>query len=216
MLFNPEQLDDTPVAGASPYGLYRIPASGGQALAVQNCTLCYQTSGLPQRLAVADGGYHLLLLENLAENNYKLLSLDTLSYQPVQEIPVQPPDENHTFIIQDSYLGVLSLSDDYPVPLVQSLELWARNDIGLYVPVLNCDLTQAQFPLGRSFKTYYDGERLVMASYIQTSPTGYMVTPSVSVAVCNSDGLAYSACFIHSQSATGIPPYTDLTLTPVS
>ena len=218
VLFNPEQLDGTPVAGASPCGLYRIPASGGQALAVQNCTLCYQTSGLPQRLAVADGGYHLLLLENLAENNYKLLSLDTLSYQPVQEIPVQPPDENHTFIIQDSYLGVLSLSDDYPVPLVQSLELWARNDIGLYVPVLNCDLTQAQFPLGRSFKTYYDGERLVMASYIQTSPTGYMVTPSVSVAVCNSDGLAYSACFIHSQSITGsvLVPDDRLTLTPVS
>ena len=84
--------------------------------------------------------------------------------------------------------------------------------------MLNCDLTQAQLPLGRSFKTYYDGERLVMASYIQTSPTGYMVTPSVSVAVCNSEGLAYSACFIHSQSITGsvLVPDDRLTLTPVS
>ena len=160
----------TPQAPSSPYGLYRIPASGGQALAAQNCTLCYQTSGKPQRLALADGGYHLLLMENLAENNYQFLLLDTLSYQPLQEIPIQLPDENRTFIIQDSYLGVLSLSDDYPAPLVQSLKLWAKNDFGLYVPVLDCDLTQAQFPLGVSFQTHYDGERLVMASYLQTSP----------------------------------------------
>ena len=218
VLFSPEQQDGTPVSGASPYGLYRIPASGGQALAAQNCTLCYQTSGKPQHLALSDGGYHLLLMENLAENNYQFLLLDTLTYQPLQEIPIQLPDENHTFIIQDSYLGVLSLSDDYPAPLVQSLNLWAKNDFGLYVPVLDCDLTQAQFPLGVSFQTYYDGERLVMASYLQTSPSGYMVTPSVSIAVCNSDGLAYSARFIHSQSITGFIQVQDyrLTLTPVS
>lgn len=57
-----------------------------------------------------------------------------------------------------------------------------------------------------------------MASYLQTSPSGYMVTPSVSIAVCNSDGLAYSARFIHSQSITGFIQVQDyrLTLTPVS
>lgn len=216
VLFSPEQQDGTPVSGASPYGLYRIPASGGQALAAQNCTLCYQTSGKPQHLALSDGGYHLLLMENLAENNYQFLLLDTLTYQPLQEIPMQLPDTPYYLLVRDHYLALITTAaQDYPAPLNRAT-VWARNQFGLFEQVIDCDLTPTQFDITESPVTYYDQNRLVLAFYQNTSATEYIQTPSVYVVVCTPEGIDYAAHLVHSQSTARIPPYTDLTLTPVS
>ena len=77
-------------------------------------------------------------------------------------------------------------------------------------------IVQALKAAGNRVITYYDQNRLVLAYHQNTSATEHIQTPSVYVVVCIPEGIDYAAHLVHSQSTARIPPYTDLTLTPVS
>lgn len=214
--FTPTDTEGALIPGASPAGLYSVPASAGSELAAENVTLCYQSQGLPSSLTAVDGGTHLLLVEELEQGQGKAVLLDSLTYQTVQEIPMQLPDTSYYLLVRDHYLALITTAaQDYPAPLNRAT-VWARNQFGLFEQVIDCDLTPTQFDITESPVTYYDQNRLVLASYQNTSATEYIQTPSVYVVVCTPEGIDYAAHLVHSQSTARIPPYTDLTLTPVS
>lgn len=82
--------------------------------------------------------------------------------------------------------------------------------------MIDCDLTETQFESTDFPITYFDQDRLILAYYQASSKTGFNPDPSVYVVVCTPEGLAYAAHLVHSQSAAGLQPYTDLTLTPTA
>ena len=196
--------------------MYSVPASAGSELAAENVTLCYQSQGLPSSLTAVDGGTHLLLVEELEQGQGRAVLLDSLTYQTVQEIPMQLPDTRYYLLARDHYLALITTAaQDYYAPLSRAT-VWARNQFGLFDQVIDCDLTETQFESSDFPITYFDQDRLVLTYYQASSKTGFSLDPSVYVVVCTPEGLAYAAHLVHSQSTARIPPYTDLTLTPVS
>ena len=216
VLFAPEDMEGSLIPGASPTGLYSVPSSSGETLAAQNVTLCYQSQGMPSSLTLVDGGTHLLLVEELGQGQAKAVVLDTYTYQTIQEIPIQLPDTPYYLLVRDHYLALITTSaQNYPAPLSR-VTVWAKNQFGLFDQVIDCDLTETQFESTDFPITYFDQDRLILAYYQASSKTGYIPNPSVYVVVCTPEGLAYAAHLVHSQSAAGLQPYTNLSLTPTA
>lgn len=216
VLFAPEDMEGSLIPEASPAGLYSLPASSGETLAAQNVTLCYQSQGMPSSLTLVDGGTHLLLVEELEQGQAKATLLDAYTYQTIQEIPLRLPDTPYHLLVRDHYLALITTAtQDYYAPLSRAT-VWARNRFGLFDQVIDCDLTETQFESTDFPITYFDQDRLILAYYQASSKTGFNPDPSVYVVVCTPEGLAYAAHLVHSQSAAGLQPYTDLTLTPTA
>lgn len=214
ILFAPQDMEGNLIPGASPAGLYSVPASSGATLAGENVTLCCRSQGLPSSLTVVDGGTHLLFVEELEQGQAKAILLDAQTYQTAQEIPLQLPDTPYYLLVRDHYLALITTSEqNYPAPLSR-VTVWAKSQFGLFEQVIDCDVTSAHLELRNSPTAYFDQNRLVLAYYQGSSDTGYIPNPSVYVLVCTPEGLAYAAHLVHNQSAAGMMPYSDLILGP--
>lgn len=187
------------------YGVYYLPLRvtgdrwGNQIVRVDDPNVRLVLPVDPARavisgLDLADDGRLLLRTQ---EGGQEILTVvDPATMETVQRIPVLEEGTVHGFWIRDGYLAAMNG--------VQQVTVLVRGTDGRYARKLSASLLtdgfEPAFHYGDTLEAYYDGSRLVLASYV-----GAWSDPSVELAVCGKEGLLYAARLQHSQAAEPDP-----------
>lgn len=191
-------------SGAAP-GLYYLPVIDGEdehgipqkVIDTANVRMLYPVER-GENLYLVDEGSKLLLLTG-AESGTQAILLDAETMEELQrfEMPMifagEQGWQNRT-MAGDSVIALDKRPKEDGAVEEMWVSLWALGEDGRYRQEVSCDVTPAM--MGNSYWDSYsfDGQRLLMASYVDR-----WLDPSVDVVVCDGQGLQYAARFHSTQ-----------------
>lgn len=197
-LYNPDRDAYEPVESRAGYGVFRLPmtqladGSGNLWDRVDNAgvELVYPVDG---EKAVVDGldftpDQRYLLLRTVEAGQRRCTVLDAATMEPVQTFSLCSADTwVNAFWIGEDYLALYTGDS--------RAKVWQQDGQGRYAPRVDADISAALPQETWGWDAYFDGQRLLLASYVSQYSD-----PGMDVIVCDGTGLLYGARLYHSQS----------------
>ncbi len=197
--------DGSEIPSAAAPGLYYLPIIDGEneygvpqkVIDTANVRMLYPVER-GENLYLVDEGSKLLIISGGGSGAQAiLLDADTMEELQRFEMPMVFAGEqgwqNRT-MAGDSVIALDKRPGEDGAAEEMWLSLWALGEDGRYRQEISCDVTPAM--MGNSYWDSYsfDGQRLLMASYVDR-----WTDPSLDVVVCDGQGLQYAARFHSTQ-----------------